>query len=149
MASTDPILTALARLEPRLVARIDGRIQELFRDFKLDLDGRFDALHRRLDHLEIEYEMVKAGLARLEADVSWLKAEVGGLKADVAGLKVAVGRLEAEVALLKSAIARLEEEIPRDRADRQQLRNEIDVLRVRVTDLDERVRGLEARLPPA
>ena len=63
MASTDPILNALTLMEGRLLQRME----EWRRDLKLDLDGRFDAIHKRLDYLEQEYEMIKAGLARLEA----------------------------------------------------------------------------------
>ena len=47
MAAPDPVLTALARLEERLIERIDDGIREL----RLDLNGHFDALDRRLDRL--------------------------------------------------------------------------------------------------
>lgn len=47
MASTDPILTALTLMEGRLLQRME----EWRRDFKLDLDGRFGAIHKRLDYL--------------------------------------------------------------------------------------------------
>jgi len=47
MASTDPILTALTLMEGRLLQRME----EWRRDLKLDLDGRFDAIHKRLDRL--------------------------------------------------------------------------------------------------
>ena len=48
MSAADPILTALTRMEERLLERIDDR----FRELQLDLDGRFDAVHVRLDRLE-------------------------------------------------------------------------------------------------
>jgi hypothetical protein len=48
MATADPILTVLARVEERLSERIEDR----FRDLQLDLDGRFDAIHQSLDGLE-------------------------------------------------------------------------------------------------
>ena len=63
--TTDPILNALARMEERL----DQRIEDGLREFRLDLAGGFDAVHKRLDRLEQEYEMIKAGIARLETDV--------------------------------------------------------------------------------
>jgi hypothetical protein len=47
MATGDPILTALTRMEERLVERIEDR----FRDLQVDLEGRFDAVLRRLDRL--------------------------------------------------------------------------------------------------
>ena len=67
MATTGPILNALARLEERLEARLVERFEEWRRNFRLDLDSGFDAVHRRLDRLEQEYEMLKAGIARIEA----------------------------------------------------------------------------------
>ena len=121
MASTDPILTALTLMEGRLLQRME----EWRRDFKLDLDGRFDAIHKRLDYLEQEYEMIKAGLARLEADV-------GTLKTELAFLKGAVMRLEA----------RQEEEAP----ERQDLREQVLAFRRHLGELEGRVKEIEGRL---
>src|SRR5262245_54462053 len=101
MAVPDPVLTAITRLEERLFERIDERFAGFRRDFQLDLDGRFDAVHHRLDRLEQEYQMIKAGLARLEVDVSELKADVSVLKTDVAVLK-------GEMSLVKATIERLD-----------------------------------------
>ncbi len=47
MATPDPVLTALARLEERFVERMD----ESRRELRLDLDGHFDVLNHRLDRL--------------------------------------------------------------------------------------------------
>jgi uncharacterized protein YPO0396 len=47
VATPDPVLTALARLEERFVDRMDESRRELRRD----LDGHFDALNHRLDRL--------------------------------------------------------------------------------------------------
>jgi chromosome segregation ATPase len=128
MASADPILNALTRMEERLLQRME----EWRRDLKLDLDGRFDAIHKRLDYLEQEYEMIKAGLARVEADVGTLKADVGTLKADVASLKGAITRLEA----------RQEQEAPQ----RQDLREQVLAFSRRLGELESRVREIEGRL---
>ncbi len=125
MASTDQILTALARLEERF----EHRMEEWQRNLRLDLDGRFDAVHKRLDRLEQEYEMIRAGLARLEADVAELKADVGTLKADVASLKGAVSRLEI----------RQEQEA----AERQDLRVQVLEFRRRLGDLEGRVQEID------
>lgn len=157
MASQDPILTAIARLEARLVEHIDAR----FERHTLELDGRFDAILQRLDRLEVEYQMLKAGMARIEQDVALLKVAYGDLTAVLEDQRVALGdqrlaledqraaiaRLETEVALVKAAVTRLETEVVEDRADRRHFREEIDALRLRVGDLDTRVKELEARLP--
>jgi len=48
-------------------------------DRHLGSDSGFDAVHRRLDRLEQEYEMLKAGVARIEAgDREALAAELNG-----------------------------------------------------------------------
>ena len=129
MTTVDPILNALALMEERLIERMEGWRREL----RLDLDGAFDAVHKRLDRLEQEYEMLKAGVARIEADIGTLKADVGALKEDVAFLKRAVGRLEA----------RQEE----DASGRQDLREQALGFRRRLDELEERVQEIERRLP--
>ena len=132
MASPDSILKSISQLETRLFERIDHRLTEEMRALRLDINGSFDALHRRIDHLEIEYEMLKAGVARLEADVGTLKA--------------GLGRLEGEMAQVRAAIARLEAAHAEDRTQRERLREEVDGLRLRLANLDDRVRELEGRL---
>ena len=65
MASPDPVLKALSQLETRLLDRLDARLAEQIGALRLDMNGHFDHVHRRLDRLETEYEMVKVGIARL------------------------------------------------------------------------------------
>jgi chromosome segregation ATPase len=130
MATGDPILTALTRMEERLVERLD----EWRRELRLDMNSGFDAVHQRLDRLEQEYEMLKAGMARLEADVGTLK--------------LAVARLEKEMAFVRGAIERLEARAERDRADRADLRDQALECRRRLDALEERVQEIEGRLPP-
>jgi hypothetical protein len=48
MATPEMVLTALARMEERLVARID----ESHRELRLEMNGGFDAINLRLDRLE-------------------------------------------------------------------------------------------------
>ena len=136
MTTGDPILTALARMEERLVERF----QDFRRELRLDLDGRFDAVHKRLDRLEQEYEMVKVGLSRLEADI-------GVLKTDVASLSRSIRRMEGEIVFVKEAIARIEVQLERERSSREDLRREVFVLRQRLGELEDRVEMLQKRLP--
>ena len=143
MASENPILNALNRMEERLLTRIDER----FRDLNVDLDGRFDAVHQRLDRLEQEYEMLKAGLARLEADVATLKADVAGLKVDVAQLKVDVATLKRDVADLKVLVGRLDQQAEREERAREDLKAQAVEFRRRLGALETRVDEIEERLP--
>lgn len=56
-----------------------------------------------------------------------------------------VGRLENDLAAVKGALARLEDRRDQPGADRAALGSETDALRVRVAELDTRVKDLEAR----
>lgn len=147
MASADPILTALARLEDRLVARMDERLGVWQRELQLDLDGRFDAVHHRLDRLEQEYEMIKAGLARLESDVGTLKSDGATLKNDVGTLQLAVARIEQEIASLRATTESLALRLEHDRQDRGDLRDQVVEFGARLSALESRVGELEGRLP--
>ena len=77
MATPDSIVTALAAFEARLMDRLDARFEQFSDALKLEFAGLIDAIDRRLHRLEVEYEMVKAGMARIEADVAILKAAYG------------------------------------------------------------------------
>ena len=55
MASTDPILSALRNLEDNLVERLGTEMDRRFGEFRAEMNGRFDAIEKRLEHLEIEY----------------------------------------------------------------------------------------------
>ena len=97
MATPDSIVTALVAFEARLNERIEARFDQLTSTMKLEFAGMIDAITRRLDTLEVEYQMLKAGIARLEADVAVLKAAYGDLTAAFEDQRAALARLEAEV----------------------------------------------------
>jgi chromosome segregation ATPase len=130
MATTDPILNALSRMEERIVERVG----ESIRDMQLEMNAGFDEVYKRLERLEQEYEMLKVAVGRLEADVATLKADVATLKADVAFLKTVTARLEAR----QDAEA----------LERTELRNHALDFHRRIGLLEERAREVEGRLPP-
>lgn len=66
MSPTDPILSAIQTLEHNLVERLTSEMDRRFSDFRVEVNGRFDAIEKRLDHLEIEYQMMVSGLKRIE-----------------------------------------------------------------------------------
>jgi len=156
MASADPILTALGRLEERLGERLDQRLGEL----RLEMAGHFDAVHHRLERLETEYEMLKLGVARLEVGQQETNtrltrletaqqetnARLTRLDADVEALQATVQRIEAEIRALNAAVERVEADHARSAADRQDWRDEAAELRRRLAVLDERVKEIETRL---
>jgi len=159
MATTDPIPTALAKMEERFIERMTVWGRDLRRDLQLAMDGGFDAVHKRLDRLEQAYEMLRAGMDRLETDVGILKLDVGTLKSDVGSLKTDVGTLKSDVgtlrtdvgtlkgdvAALKLTVERLEARLDLDRSD---IREQALECRRRLNALEDRVRELEGRLPP-
>jgi chromosome segregation ATPase len=135
----DPVVTlsVLDGFEARLKGWIDTRLGEFATALRLDFAGLVDAILKRLDHLEIEYEMLKAGIARVEADVAALKAaygdltgafedlrgDFGGLRTEVAGLKADVGVLKADVGVLKADVGLLKADVASLRAESDQQRS--------------------------
>ena len=55
MSSTPDILEALRRLEANLYERLENKIDTKIDAFRLEMNGRFDAIEARLDRLETEY----------------------------------------------------------------------------------------------
>jgi chromosome segregation ATPase len=101
VASADPILKALSRLEENLVQRISEEMDRRF----VEVDGRFDAIQSRLDRLETEYQMIVAGLKRIEEALNAgggirarLQAEVVELRSRVADLDARIREIEAQLA---------------------------------------------------
>ena len=63
MTSTDPLLSALRTLEHNLVERLGADMDRHFGAFGTEMNDRFDAIEKRLEHLEIEYQMIVAALS--------------------------------------------------------------------------------------
>jgi chromosome segregation ATPase len=101
MSSSQEILTALRKLEESLVERLERRIDE----FRLEMNGRFDAIEVRLDRLETDYEMIKMALGRIEARLDADSPDRERLRAEVADLKVRVAQLNARLQMLESKLA--------------------------------------------
>jgi chromosome segregation ATPase len=129
MGNTDPILTALAGMEERILQAVGDQL----RDFRLEVNGRFDSLEHRMARLEQEYERLNVAVARVEADVATLKADVTTLKVDVTTLKATVHRVESRM--------------DREDADPRRLQEDEAVFRRRLDELEARLRVLEEHLP--
>ena len=97
----------------RVVAETEARLRG-------EMQTGFDALAHRLDRLETEYAMVKAGLQRLEERMD---------------------SLDHRLQLVEQKLDRVEQ-----RLDKLALRSELVELKTRVEALQDQVRTLEARL---
>jgi hypothetical protein len=53
---SDPILAALQHLETSVVNKVGRQLEE----FRLEMNGRFDAIEAHLDRLETEYHVIVA-----------------------------------------------------------------------------------------
>jgi hypothetical protein len=51
MASADPILNALKNLENNLVERLTAEMDRGFDEVRTEMNGRFDAMEKRLEQL--------------------------------------------------------------------------------------------------
>jgi chromosome segregation ATPase len=131
-------LAALAQFHRQVilpdVERIVGSVEFRLRD---EMHILHDVVLRRLDGLDIEYEMIKAGLQRVEGRLDAVDSRFDDLSAMVLELRTRLGRVEER---LEELIA-VEEKYP--------LRVEVQDLKARVERLHEDVRRLEQRIKPS
>ena len=102
-----------------------------------------DFVLKRLDRLEVEYEMIKAGLQRIEE-------RLGNLEERVERVEGRLDHLEALALELRTRLGRVEERLEEMIAveEKYPLRVEVQDLKARVERLHEDIRGLEQRLKP-
>jgi len=105
MASTDPILSALRNLESNLVERLTAEMDRRFDDARREMNGRFDAIEKRLERLETEYQMIVSGLKKIEERLEHDSADRARLRADVSQLRSKVSDLEARLHEIEERLA--------------------------------------------
>ncbi len=124
------ILPDIERIVGNTVQGAETRLRD-------EMQTLHDVVLKRLDRLEIEYEMIKVGLQRVEERVEGLEGRLDHLEAMVVELRTRLGRVEER---LEEMIA-VEEKYP--------LRVEVQDLKARVERLHEDVRRLEHRIKPS
>jgi polyhydroxyalkanoate synthesis regulator phasin len=94
------VLPDMQRIARELRAEMDTRAREM--------NGHFDAIYKRFDRLEIEYQMIVAGLKRLEERMERVEQHLGklALRSELLELKARVDGLQEQVRTLE---ARLDE----------------------------------------
>ena len=137
--SDEPLtLAVLAQFHRQVILpdieRIVGSTETRLRD---EIQTLHDVVLKRLDRLEIEYEMIKTGLRRVEERIEGLERRLEHLGAMVVELRTRLGRVEER---LEELIA-VEEKYP--------LRTEVQDLKTRVERLHEDLRRLEQRIKPS
>ena len=121
---------------PDIERIVGGTIETAEARLRDEMHTLHDAVLKRLDRLDIEYEMIKAGLKRVEARLDAFEGRLEQLEAVVLELRTRLGRVEER---LEEMIA-VEEKYP--------LRVEVQDLKARVERLHEDVRRLEKRVKP-
>jgi len=137
--SDEPLtLAVLAQFHRQVILpdieRIVGSTETRLRN---EMQTFHDVVLKRLDRLEIEYEMIKTGLRRVEERIEGLEGRLEHLGAMVVELRTRLGRVEER---LEELIA-VEEKYP--------LRTEVQDLKTRVERLHEDLRRLEQRIKPS
>jgi len=97
MSTSPDILEALRRLETNLYTRLETKIDSKIDDFRLEINGRFDAIEVRLERLEQEYQMIVVGLNRVEETLRGLVDDRARARAELADLKSRLAALDARV----------------------------------------------------
>ncbi|MCG6923971.1 MAG: hypothetical protein LJF30_01410 [Acidobacteria bacterium] len=105
MASTDPILDALRKLEENLVERLTAEMDRRFDAVGTEMNGRFDALEVRLERLETEYQMIVSALKRIEERLEDESADRARLKADLSRLRSKVSDLDDRIREIETRLA--------------------------------------------
>jgi len=117
-----------ALFEQRLLPRLDA------------IDAHFDTIYQRFDHLETEYEAIKAGLGRVEERLDRVEHRLDGLEAQHGDLIAAVRRLDERLSRVEK---RLDELLDAQRE--YTLRSEVQELRQQLHGLQARVDAIEKR----
>jgi predicted nucleic acid-binding Zn-ribbon protein len=133
------LTTALARfhrdvIRPDTERVFEALFERLIKPRFDEIDGRFDAIYHKLEKLETDYEFFKVGLARVEERLQVLEHQYQDLLAGLHRLEDRLSRVEAQV-----------DQVVADRA-KEALRTEVADLRSRVDVLQLRVRNLEKRV---
>jgi len=106
MSTTDPILTALQKLEANLFEKVRAEMGRQLEEFRLEMNARFDAIEVRLERLETEYHLIVAALRRIEDRLAEEPDERARLKAEVSSLTARVSELQERI---REIAARLED----------------------------------------
>jgi predicted nuclease with TOPRIM domain len=83
----------------RMIGEVRSEVRNEVGDLRNDMLAHFDALYKRLDRLESEYQTLRAAVTRIEEklDRTALRSELLELKARVATLEEKIAELENEI----------------------------------------------------
>lgn len=90
-------------LLPDLERTISGAVDGVETRLRDEMQTGFDALARRLDRLETEYQMLVAGLRRVEERLDSMEKRTA-LRTEVQELRAKVASLEAKIAEVESKL---------------------------------------------
>lgn len=134
--SDQPVtLAVLAKFHREIILPdIESVVERLVTPRFDEMNARFDAIYHKLERLETDYAFFKVGLARVEERLKVLEHQYQDLLAGLHRLEDRLSRVEAQL-----------DQLAADR-DREPLRAEVADLRSRVDVLQLRVRNLEKRV---
>jgi len=114
------------------------------------IDGHLDAIYKRLERLETEYEAIKVGVGRVEKRLDSVEQRLEGLEQRVGVLEAGYRDLLASVHRLDERLSRVEKRLDElvDPNWHAVLRSEVQHLRTRLDGLQARVDALEKDAEP-
>ena len=132
---TDDIIPILTKFHREVVLpdiqRIVGESEQRLRN---EIHTAFDALAQRLDRLEIEYQMIVAGLKRVEARLDGVETRLDRVEVRLDGVETRLGKVEGRLGAIEQ------------RFDRVALKAEVQDLRTRVEALERKIAEIDADL---
>jgi chromosome segregation ATPase len=127
-----------------------------------EMSTYFDAFYQRFEHLETEYQALKAGLGRIESRLEQIEGRLEQVEARLErvemrldqveigldGVKRRLDHLEQQVLELRTRLGRVEERLEESIAleEKYPVRAEVQDLKARAELLHEDIRRLEQRL---
>jgi archaellum component FlaC len=110
------------------------------------LDKRFDEMGKRFDAMDARFDAVEQRLDKVEQRLDLVEAEVKGLKKETYETRILMEHLQDKVQLVAEGLAGVVASFKVHRAEvSEEIRGIKGLIQQSYSDLDRRVRNLEAR----
>jgi chromosome segregation ATPase len=109
-------------------------VRDAVEDLRVEFSGHFDALYRRLDRLETEYQMLVAGMRRIEDRLDRVEGRLEQVEGRLERVETRLDGVEKQLQGLTEA------------QQKMALKADLETLKSRVDVLQQQIRSIEARL---
>jgi predicted nucleic acid-binding Zn-ribbon protein len=104
MADEPLTLAVLARFSREVLAPQFGQIEKRLDRLDEQMLGHFDAIYRRFDKLETEYQVIVVGLRRVEEQLGVLAEDKRTLRSELQDLRIRVDALQGQIRAIEERL---------------------------------------------